>query len=59
MVQMQVAFENTEQQREALTLSDMAPKWAKRLGEHQEYLFLFQVHGYGGILNLSVYQGVW
>jgi hypothetical protein len=36
MVQRQVAFENTKQQQEALTLSDIAPKWAKRLGEHQE-----------------------
>jgi hypothetical protein len=36
MVRRQVAFENTKQQQEALTLSDIAPKWAKRLGEHQE-----------------------
>jgi hypothetical protein len=38
MVQRQVAFENTKQQREAPTLSNIAPKWAKRLGEHQELL---------------------
>jgi hypothetical protein len=36
MVQRQVAFENTKQQQEALTLSDISPKWAKRLGERQE-----------------------
>ena len=36
MVQRQVAFENTKQQQEALTLSNISPKWAKRLGECQE-----------------------
>jgi hypothetical protein len=37
MVQRQVAFENTkQQQQEALTLSDISPKWAKRLGERQK-----------------------
>ncbi|MDQ6669057.1 MAG: hypothetical protein M3Y53_12650 [Thermoproteota archaeon] len=36
MVQRQVAFENTKQEQEALTLSDISPKLAKRLGELQE-----------------------
>ena len=36
MIQRQVAFENTKQQQEALSLSDIAPKWANRLGENQE-----------------------
>ena len=36
MVQRQVAFENTKKQQEALTLSNISPKWAKRLGERQE-----------------------
>ncbi|PWU80935.1 MAG: hypothetical protein DLM72_09740 [Candidatus Nitrosopolaris wilkensis] len=31
-----MAFENTRQQQEALTLSDISPKWAKRLVERQE-----------------------
>jgi hypothetical protein len=30
------AFEKTKQQHEALTLSDISPKWAKRLGEQQQ-----------------------
>ena len=33
MGQKQVAFEKTKQQQEALTLSEISPKWAKRLGE--------------------------
>ncbi len=36
MAQKQIAFEKTKQQQEALTLSDISPKWAKRLGQHQE-----------------------
>ena len=36
MMQKQVAFEKTEQQQEVLTLSDISPKWAKRLGEQQQ-----------------------
>jgi hypothetical protein len=44
MEQRQVAFENPKQQ-EALTLSDISPKWAKRLGERQE-------------LPVPVHQGV-
>ena len=35
MVQKRVAFERTTQQQEWLTLSDISPKWAKRLGELQ------------------------
>jgi hypothetical protein len=35
MVQKQVAFEKTKQQPEALTLSDVSPKWAKRLVKQQ------------------------
>lgn len=35
MVQRQIAFEKTKQRKEALTLSDISPKWAKRLGELQ------------------------
>ena len=30
MVQKQIAFEKTKPQQEALTLSDISPKWAKR-----------------------------
>ena len=33
MVQKQIAFEKTKLQQEALTLSDISPKWAKRLEE--------------------------
>ncbi|PWU79935.1 MAG: hypothetical protein DLM72_14805 [Candidatus Nitrosopolaris wilkensis] len=33
MVQRQVAFEKTKLQQKELTLSDISPKWAKRLGE--------------------------
>ena len=37
MVQRQIAFEKTiQRQQEALTLSDIAPKWAKRLRELRE-----------------------
>ena len=36
MVQKQVAFEKTKHQQEGLTFSDISPRWAKRLGEHQE-----------------------
>ena len=36
MGQKQVAFEKTKHQQEGLTFSDISPKWAKRLGEHQE-----------------------
>jgi hypothetical protein len=36
MVQKQVASERTKQQQETLTLSDISPSWAKRLGECQE-----------------------
>ena len=36
MVQKQVAFEETKHQEETLTLSDISPRWAKRLGERQE-----------------------
>jgi hypothetical protein len=36
MVQKQIAFEKTKQQHETLTLSDISPKWAKRLGEQQQ-----------------------
>jgi hypothetical protein len=36
MVQKQVAFEKTKQQQEPLTLSDISPRWAERLGQHQE-----------------------
>ncbi len=36
MVQKQVAFEKTEQQQEVLTLSDISPKRAKRLGDQQQ-----------------------
>ena len=32
MAQKQIAFEKTKQQQEELTLSDISPKWAKRLG---------------------------
>jgi hypothetical protein len=35
MVQKQVAFEKTKQ-HETLTLSDISPKWAKRLGDQQQ-----------------------
>ena len=33
MAQKQIAFEKTRQQQETLTLSDISPNWAKRLGE--------------------------
>ena len=33
MAQKQIAFEKTKQQQETLTLSDISPNWAKRLGE--------------------------
>ena len=36
MVQKQIAFEKTKQQQIGLTLSDISPKWAKRLGEQQQ-----------------------
>lgn len=36
MVQTQVAFESTKKQQEALTLRNISPKWARRLGERQE-----------------------
>jgi hypothetical protein len=36
MMQKQIAFEETKLQQEALTLSDVSPKWAKRLGEQQQ-----------------------
>jgi hypothetical protein len=36
MVQRQVAFESTKKQQEALTLSKISPKWARRRGERQE-----------------------
>jgi len=36
MVQKQVAFEKTKQQQQTLTLNDISPRWAKRLGERQE-----------------------
>jgi len=36
MAQKQIAFEKTKQQQEALTLSDISHKWAKRLGQCQE-----------------------
>ena len=35
MVQKQIAFEKTKQLREKLTLSDISPEWAGRLGEQQ------------------------
>ena len=35
MAQKQIAFEKTKQQQ-GLTLSDISPKWAKRLGEQQQ-----------------------
>jgi len=38
MVQRQLAFEKTKQQQETLTLSDISPTWAKRLGEQQQQL---------------------
>ena len=31
MVQKQIAFENTKQQLKSLTLSDISPRWARRL----------------------------
>jgi len=36
MVQRQIAFENTNQGQKASTLSDISPKWAKRLGKQQQ-----------------------
>jgi hypothetical protein len=36
MAQKQIAFEKTRQQQETLTLSDISPNWAKRLGEQQK-----------------------
>lgn len=36
MVQKQIAFEKTTQRQQALTLSDISPKWAKRLGDQQK-----------------------
>jgi hypothetical protein len=36
MVQKQIAFEKIKQQQIGLTLSDIPPKWAKRLGEQQQ-----------------------
>jgi hypothetical protein len=33
MAQKQIAFEKTRQRQETLTLSDISPNWAKRLGE--------------------------
>jgi hypothetical protein len=38
MVQKQIAFEKTKQHLETLTLSDISPKWAERLGEQQQQL---------------------
>ena len=38
MAQNQFAFKKTEQQQEALTLSDISPKWAKRLGVSEQQL---------------------
>jgi hypothetical protein len=38
MAQKQIAFEKTRQQQETLTLSDISPNWAKRLGEQQHKL---------------------
>ena len=52
MAQKQIAFEKTRQQQETLTLSDISPNWAKRLGEQsRNYLFLCQLHGYDGGLK--------
>jgi len=36
MAQKQIAFEKNRQQQETLTLSDISPNWAKRLGEQQK-----------------------
>jgi hypothetical protein len=36
MAQKQIAFEKTKQQQEELTMSDISPKWAKRLGDQEE-----------------------
>jgi hypothetical protein len=36
MMQKQVAFERAKQQLGALTLSDISPRWAKRLGDQQK-----------------------
>jgi hypothetical protein len=36
MVQKQIAFGKAEQQQIRLTLSDISPKWARRLGEQQQ-----------------------
>jgi len=33
MVRRQIAFEETKKRQEELTLNDISPKWAKRLGE--------------------------
>ena len=35
MAQRLVAFEQTKPRKVALTLSDISPKWAKRLGEYE------------------------
>ncbi|HZC21010.1 MAG TPA: hypothetical protein VE223_05150 [Nitrososphaeraceae archaeon] len=43
MVQKQIAFEKTRQQGEVLTLSDIAPNWAKRLGGQQQLPFPMSV----------------
>ena len=36
MVQKQITFEKTKQPQEGLSFSDISPKWAKRLREHQQ-----------------------
>jgi hypothetical protein len=36
MEQRQVAFQKTKEQRGGLTLSDISPNWAKRLGDQQQ-----------------------
>ena len=58
MGQKQIAFEKTKHQQQGLTFSEISPKWAKRRENVKHYLFLCQLHGYDGILNLSMHQGV-
>ena len=43
MVQKPIAFEKTKQRQETLTLSDISPRWAKRLGERQELPVLMSI----------------
>jgi hypothetical protein len=43
MVQKPIAFEKTKQRQEALTLSDISPRWAKRLAERQELPVLMSI----------------